>query len=118
MKIVILDTDFILNALENHIDIENSIKTLCPYKVKIAIMDKTLNELENKIFSEFAKRIVTKFPIITTKQNKTVDDLIVDYANKEKNIIVAPQDRDLKERLKKGKTELITIRQQKQVILV
>ena len=118
MKIVILDTDFILNALENHIDIENSIKTLCPYKVKIAIMDKTLNELENKIFSEIAKRIVTKFAIIKTKENKTVDDLIVDYANKEKNIIVATQDRDLKERLKKGKTELITIRQQKQVILV
>ncbi|MFH1592798.1 MAG: hypothetical protein ABIB47_05520 [Candidatus Woesearchaeota archaeon] len=118
MKTVILDTDFILNSIKNHIDIETSIKELCPYKLKISIFDKTLKELENKPLENIANKIISKFHIIKTNSNKIVDDLILDYVKTNKNSLIATQDKKLKEKLKKGKIAIITIRQQKHIIFV
>ncbi|MEK6826490.1 MAG: hypothetical protein AABX08_04375 [Nanoarchaeota archaeon] len=118
MKTVILDTSFILNAIKNHIDIEQSLKTLCPYHINISILDKTLNELENKPLSSIAIEIVLKFNIIKTSKQKSVDDLILDYVKTHKNTIIATQDKELKEKLKKAKIAIITIRQQKHLIFV
>ncbi len=115
MKLIILDTDFILNSVKNHIDIENSIKQLCPYKVEISYLDKTLDELKNKSLEKLAKKVIEKFSIIITKRDKLVDDLILELVQKNKNIIIATQDKKLKEKLKKGKICILTIRQQKYI---
>ena len=117
MKTVILDTDFILNSVKNHIDIETSIKQLCPYTTKIVILDKTLEELENKPSSEVAKKLIQQFHILKINKNKQVDDLILEYCKKDNNTIIATQDKKLKEKLKKEKIAIITIRQQKHLIL-
>lgn len=118
MKTIILDTDFIINSIKNHIDIENSIKNLCPYKSRIVVLDKTLEELEHKPLSNIAKQVISKWEILKTKKNKSVDDLILEYVQTDKNTIIATQDRKLKEKLKKGKTALITIRQQKYIVFI
>lgn len=116
MKTLILDTDFILNAVKNHIDLE-SIKPLFPSKIQISYIDKTLDELKNKPLENLAKRYIKNFTIIKTNKDKSVDDLILDITKKDKSIIVATQDKNLKEKLKKGKIQIITIRQQKYITL-
>ena len=118
MKTIILDTDFILNSIKNKIEIETSIKKICPYSIQLSILDKTLDELNNKPLSNIAKNLISKFHIIKTNKNNTVDDLILNYVKNNKNIVIATQDKNLKEKLKKGKIEIITIRQQKYLILV
>ena len=115
MKTVILDTDFIINSVKNKIQIEASIKQLLPFRVEISILDQTLEELKNKPLENLAKKSISKFKIIKTTKDKKVDDLILNLPKT--GLIVATQDKKLKEKLKKGKIPVITIRQQKYLIL-
>lgn len=117
MKTTILDTDFIINCIKNKIDIETSIKTALTDKTEICIIDKTLEELKNKPLEKLATKFISKFKIIKTKNDKTVDNLIMDLVKNNQKIIVATQDKNLKEKLKNRKIPVITIRQQKYLIL-
>mgnify|MGYP001574337242 CR=1 FL=1 len=117
MKTIILDTDFIINVVKNHIELEAQIKSLFPYKVEISYLDRTNDELKNKPFEDLARDILKNFKMITTTRDKTVDELILDISKNKKELIVATQDRKLKEKLKKGKIQVITIRQQKYITL-
>ncbi len=117
MKTIILDTDFIINAVKNKIHLESSLKEISPEKCNIAIIDKTLDELKNKPYENLSKQLVANFEIINTKKDKTVDELILESCKENKGIIVATQDRKLKEKLKKGCIPIITIRQQKYLVL-
>lgn len=117
MKTIILDTDFIINTVKNKIDIEPSLKTLCNFNFTIAIIDKTLDELKNKPLEKISKTVISKFKIIQTHKDKNVDNLILDLIKNDKNIIIATQDKKLKEKLKKEKVGIITIRQQKYLII-
>lgn len=118
MKTIILDTDFIINSIKNNIDMEMLIKELCIDQVKISLLDKTIEELKNKSLENIILSRIKKFDIIKTKKNNNVDNLIMDLIKNRKNIIVATQDRKLKEKLKKGKIPIITIRQKKHLILI
>jgi rRNA-processing protein FCF1 len=53
---------------------------------------------------------------LKTKNGKSVDDLIVDLADKD--TIVATQDAELKRRVKKKKAKLIVMRQKKYLALM
>ncbi len=109
MKKVILDTDFIITALKNKIHIFEQLKSLLNIKYKVYIIDKTIQELENKPQEKLAKILIKKLNIIKTKGNEKVDY----YLAKQKNSIVATQDKELKEKLKNQKIPIITIRQKK-----
>jgi len=115
MKTLILDTDFIINSIKNHIDIETSIKPLFSYKLNISYLDKTIEELRNKPFENLALSLIKKFKKIRTNKDKTVDELILEIADKNKDTIVATQDKLLKEKLKKRRIVVITIRQQRYI---
>ncbi len=117
MKVLILDTDFILNSVKNHIDIELSIKPIFQEKLQISYLDKTLDELKNKPLESLAKKAIKKFDIIKTNKDKPVDGIILELIEKDKSVIVATQDKGLKEKLKKAKIQTITIRQQKYITL-
>ena len=117
MKTIILDTDFIINAVKYKISLESSIKEISPEKCIIAIIDKTLDELKNKPFEKLSKELIAHLNIIKTKKDKTVDELILGLYKENRDIIVATQDRELKEKLKKGRIPIITIRQQKYLVL-
>lgn len=115
MKIIILDTDFIINAIKNHIDTEHSIKELFMDKVEISYIDKTIDELKNKPLEVLAKKYLERFKKITTNKDKSVDNLILELIETKRGIVVATQDKLLKEKLKKRKIQTITIRQQKYI---
>lgn len=109
---IILDTDFIIFCLKNRVDILTQIKDLNLIH-KVYIIDKTIDELKNKPLEKLAKTFIKKLNIIKTKKDNIVDNLIL----QQKNIIVATQDKELKEKLKKAKIPIITLRQKKYLIL-
>jgi rRNA-processing protein FCF1 len=109
MKKIILDTNFLLTAIKFKIDIFSQLQ-----EYDIYILDKTLKELENKKNEKLAKELIEKhnIKIIKTSNDKYVDDLLLEY----KDFIIATQDKELKEKLKKAKISTISLRQKKYLI--
>lgn len=108
---IILDTDFLVNAIKNRVDVDEQIRQEYPL-MEIVVLDKTLDELKkvNNIDAKAALKLIElkKFKIIKTNKDKIVDNLIIDIA-KEKDI-VATQDKDFKRKLKKLGIKFITIK--------
>ncbi len=109
MKKVILDTNFLLTAIKFKIDIFSQLQEYDVY-----ILDKTLDELKNKKNEKLAKELLKKYnvKIIKTMSNKNVDDLLLEF----NDYIIATQDKELKEKLKKAKISTISLRQKKYLI--
>lgn len=110
---IILDTNMLLTALENKIDIMTEVARIMDTSYSLAIIDKTLQELEGKKMGRLAQEYIKKnnIAIIPTAQDKNVDNLILDHATS--HTIVATQDKKLKEKLKKRKMGIIIIRQKR-----
>lgn len=110
MEKIILDTDFLLIGLKNRVDIFGELKRICDFNYEVFVLDKTIDELKGKKMEKLALDFIeAKLKIYNTPRNKKVDDLLLDMDN----IIVCTQDKELKEKLKKRKTRIITIRQKK-----
>ena len=109
MKRIVLDTDFILYAIKNRIDIKAELEKICDFSFEICVLDRTFDELEGKPNYELAKALIKDFKVIETSKDRPVDDLVLEL----ENIIVATQDRKLKEKLKKRDIGVITTRQRK-----
>tara|TARA_Y100000034_G_scaffold35372_2_gene43377 strand:- start:3014 stop:3385 length:372 start_codon:yes stop_codon:yes gene_type:complete len=111
MKQVILDTNFILSSVKQKIDFFEEIKFM---GIQIIIPKQVINEI-NKIinskkklhFREDAKiaaKLIENNPFkeIDLKQ-KYVDKGIIQFAEKNKDIIIATLDRELKNKIKNHK---------------
>ncbi len=118
MKTILLDTSFILTALEHRIDIIGEIHRLVDSNVKIMIIDKTLREFNGKEMEGVALQYIKQNNIqsIATDEDKNVDSLLLSHATPE--MMVATQDKGLKEKLKKRRIGVITIRQQRYLHVV
>lgn len=108
---IILDTDFLVNAIKNKVDVTRQIKAEYITE-EIAVVDKTLDELKkiNNSDSKTALRLieVKKFKIIKTDRKKIADDLILDIVGT--NDMVATQDKYFKRRLKYKGVKVLTIK--------
>lgn len=124
MKKVLLDTNFLVSILQLKIDIFEEINNTLMENIEFYIIDKTKNELEKLIntsklsdsqAAKFALKVLDKKPIkvIKTTENKHVDNLILD----QKGYIIATVDKKLKQKLKKKKIQILTIKQKKYIIL-
>ena len=126
MKIIILDTNFIIYLLKYKIQLFKEIERILYENYQIYVLDKTLEELKNleekgkkqnklltKLSLKFLKINENKILTIKTKENKQVDDLIKDIINKD--TIIATQDKKLKKVLK---CSIIIIRQKKYLKLL
>lgn len=114
MKTILLDTNFIVSALKNKINLDLELDRVVKDKYQKKIIDKTIDELE-KLNTEHARlslKILEKQKIkkIKSKTNN-VDNEIV--RNSDDETIVATLDRELKTRLKDKGVKIITIRQKK-----
>lgn len=127
MRKVVIDTNFLLIPYQFKVDIFSEIRRICSFGYDVCVLDKTVEELE-KIMEEqrgkhreAAKLALAllkskKVKVIKTKEDKSVDDIIVELAKREEHI-VATQDKDLKMRLKEKGVPLISLRQGKYLIL-
>ncbi len=114
MHTIFLDTSFLIDAVKFKVDIFSELERICDFQYEIAIVDKTLDELRGKPGEKLIKDIIKKKEvyILQTSGGKYVDELLL--ALKQKDLIIATQDKNLKRRLK---VPIITIRQKKYLIL-
>ena len=119
MKIV-LDTSFLIDCAINKIHIQEELTRILNTAYSTAIIDKTLQELENIKKKEAVKLAKTLLKAMGTEIIKTkgghADKLLLEIADKEH--IIATQDKELRQKLKKKKQPHITIRQKKLLALI
>jgi rRNA-processing protein FCF1 len=96
----------------------SELNRLIDSSIQLAIIDKTQQELKGKPLASLIVKYLEMHHvfIIKTDQKKNVDNLILDNLTPE--TIVATQDKGLKERLKKRKTTILTIRQKRYITLI
>ena len=127
MKTVILDTDFLVHCASHKVDYEEEIRRILNCSYQIYIIDKTIDELNHivenqkgkaKDAAKLAKAILenNQLPLIKTKKDKIVDELILDAADKD--TIVATMDADLKRKLKVKGVSIVIIRQKNHLELI
>ena len=116
MHQVIIDTDFLLHSVANKVDIFSELNRVCHFPFKVFIIDKTLKELKNKKNEKLALSLIKdKVELIKTKEDKSVDDLILDLTPE--NLVVCTNDTKLKEKLKKRNIPVIILRQGKYLVI-
>ncbi|MBT96728.1 hypothetical protein CMI49_01365 [Candidatus Pacearchaeota archaeon] len=123
MKQVILDTNFILSSVKQKIDFFEEIKFM---GIKIIIPKQVIDEL-NKIINskkklQFRENARIALELIKNNQSKRidlkqkyVDKGIIQFAKKNRNIIIATLDRELKNKIKNSK---LVIRRKKKLEII
>lgn len=111
-KKIILDTNFLLSF--EKIRIFSELERICHFPYDICVLDKSLKELENKKGEKLARQLIKEksIKIIETPSGQYVDDILAGIDDKD--TIIATRDKNLRKRLK---TQVITIRQEKYLIL-
>ena len=127
MEKIILDTNFLLIPYQFKLDIFKEIDRILHFDYSLFILDKTLDELNNivekqkgkdKDAAKFALKLLEAKKIKKIMSNaKNADDSIVDVASQEK-VIVATQDKVLKQRLEEAGIPIIIMRQKKKLELI
>ena len=125
---ILLDTNFIIACVNQKIDILEGIKRLF-YLYDIIIPKQVMNELRKISDDDSAKRedgegAMVAIEILKSKRingikfpdlnEENTDKAIVEFAEKNKNVVVATLDRELKEALK-DKAKILTIRDKKKI---
>jgi len=125
MKTVILDTNFLVECAANKIDIHSELRKALDENFEVAILDKTMDELDTVIHKGGKTRDSAKLAktILMTKHVSTImtegghaDKLLLNRAGED--TIIATQDKELKQKLKKKKQPVIVIRQKKKLALM
>ena len=115
MRIIVLDTNIILDVLKFKVDLFEELKRICDFEYEIKILDKTLKELENKPNAKLAFRFIKEKNIkLINSEKGYVDELLL---NLPKSYIIATNDKALKNKVKSQNKALITLRQKKYLIL-
>ncbi|MAG48060.1 hypothetical protein CL617_05640 [archaeon] len=115
---IILDTSFVLTCIKFKIDIFREIERISNFNYEISIIDRSIGEFKRKKDGKLAVDLLMKknVKVINASEDKIVDDLIVNLANNDKNVVVATQDIGLRSRLTENK--IITIKQKSHLILI
>lgn len=121
MKIVLLDTNFLLIPGTFSLDVFGELDRIVDERYTLCVLDRTVDELisitekqkgKDREAAKLGLQIIKhkKINIITTEKGKSVDELVIDAANS-KTFIVATQDRELKRRLKEKNIAVVVLRQ-------
>ena len=113
MITVILDTNFLLYVARFKVDVDAELSRILNEPFIIAVLDKTFDELAGKKDAKLAIELAKKYSILRAGQGN-VDDLLAE----EKDAIIATQDKELKERLKKKGLKIVVIRQKSHLELI
>lgn len=124
MKKIILDTNTLMAVSQFGIDIFSALEAQTPERYELFVLDKIVKELEKLInnsrlseqkAAKLALELIKhkKIGIIQTPDNNlSADNELLTL----KGYAVVTQDKELKEKLKKIGTEVLTIRQKKKIM--
>lgn len=125
MKTVLVDTNFLVECAKRKIDIHAELTRILDTTFSMAVLDRTMEELEEIIArgkkegqaAKLAKTILmTQHVTIMATSGGHTDTLLVEKADVEN--IIATQDAGLKKKLKQKKQPVIVIRGAKKLALV
>jgi uncharacterized protein len=123
MDKVLLDTNFLLIPAKFKVDIYAELERIFD-KHELFVLDKSLVELDNIIQNQKgAEKAAAKLAkaILEAKKPKTLKTTSKDYVDDVilglEGYIVATQDKELRDRLKKKGIKTITLRQKKYLVL-
>ena len=113
MKIILLDTNFLIDCAKFKIDFFTEIDRICTFPYGLSVLDTTVKELDNvnPPSLKLIKTYLNKVPILKAEKEYVDDELI--RLSKD-GCIIATQDQELKQSLKKP---IIVIRQEKYLAL-
>ncbi len=99
MKIIILDTNFLIYCAKYKIDFFSEIERICHFQYKLTFLDKTIEELEKVKPKELKliKKYLEKIDKIKAAKEK-VDESLIDLSKE--GYIIATQDKELKKQLR------------------
>jgi len=125
MKTVLIDTNFLVECAKRKIDIQAELTRILDFGFEIAILDRTMEELDEVIArgkkegqaAKLAKMILMtrRVTIIPTEGGHT-DTLLLEKADE--NNIVATQDAELKRKLKNKGQSVVVIRGAKKLAVI
>jgi len=127
-KKVIIDTNFLMIPGTLMVDIFSELERIMEYPYELCYVDRSIEELNKlAVFSKEKERLAAKLAIVlirqkslkslpSSKEDKSVDDTIVRYADKDS--YVATQDKALKERVKGKKARAVVLRQKKYLVVI
>jgi rRNA-processing protein FCF1 len=127
-KKVILDTNFLMIPGTLMVDVFTELEKImdCPYE--LCYVDRSIAELNKlAVFGKEKERFAAKLAVVlirqkslkslpSSKEDKSVDDTIVRYADKDS--YVATQDKALKERVGERGARAVVLRQKKYLVVI
>ncbi len=122
---VLLDTSFLVECAKNKVDIYKELDRILDFGFDIAILDRTMEELDDLIHkgratgraAKLAKTILlTKQVIIFPTEGGHTDNILLKKADE--NHIIATMDGELKRRLKRKGQDVIILRGKKKLALM
>ena len=133
-KIVLLDTNFLLIPAQFKVDVFAELRRLCDFSYEVAVLAATVDELHGIIGNKAASakdRNAAKLglqlikakgvSVISTERKvfKSTDKAILDFAVQGRgSVVVATQDRLLREKLKSAGVAVIVMRQKQYLALL
>ena len=125
MKAVLVDTNFLVECARHKIDIHAELTRILDFSFEVAILDRTMEELDEIIArgkregqaAKLAKTILMtkKVTVIPTAGGHT-DTLLLEKADE--NHIIATMDKALKQKLKRKGRDVVIIRGEKKLALM
>jgi len=119
MRILILDTNFLMIPYQHRVDVFSEIERLVPEKHELVVPEGVIKELQSiknsgngsdKIAARIAIELIEKRGIKTVGGEEKTDEFILNLAVKNKNSIVCTNDKELKRKLKKSMIPVICLR--------
>ncbi len=119
MKKIIIDTNFATIPLQFNVDIYQEFSRIINEKYELFFPKICLEELKKLKYGKAALEMLKMKKVIfkDIEFNKNVDNSILQYA-KNKNALIATQDKELKKKALKEGLSVITLRQKKQLWVV
>jgi len=117
LKTILLDTNFLVECAKNRIDIHAELTRILDFSFEVAILDRTMEELDEIIArgkkegqaAKLARMILmTKRVTVIPTEGGHTDNLLLDKADE--NNIIATMDKALKQRLKRKKQDVVIMR--------
>ncbi len=114
---VLLDTNMILTPFEMNIDLLAEIQRIIPGKLELITLEPVIRELKKKK-GGVGLKLIDALKIDVIPSIGRADDAIYEFARKNKDVIVATNDDELKRRLRSAGVPVIIVRGKQKLDLI
>ncbi|AEF95619.1 PIN domain-containing protein [Methanotorris igneus] len=120
MYLVVPDTNFLIYAFKHKINFDYELERALNAKYRVVILKCIYDELQKlqrelkgkeKLSVSLALKMIEKYGIIDYNKGTYTDEIIINFAKENKNVIVCTNDKELKNKLIDLNIPIIFVRQ-------